>query len=76
VSIDKGPGMRDDRVDSEIMSKYPYFNTESNALVGIETIQWIDPYADMSGDSDIRGDKKWLELQNEWQSMKKELKLH
>jgi hypothetical protein len=76
VSIDKGPGMRDDRVDSEIMSKYPYFNTESNALVGIETIQWIDPYADMGGDSDIRGDKKWLELQNEWQSMKKELKLH
>ena len=72
VSIEKSPGGRDDRVDSEVLSKYHYLDMEKKQEVGVTTQQWEDPYQDESN----RGDAEWENLNNEWEDILKQVKEH
>lgn len=72
VKIEKGAGMRDDRVDSEVLSKYPYLDADPGEQVGITSQAWHDPYT--VNQTETRGDILWQELNNDWETQQRELK--
>jgi len=76
VSIEKGSGQRDDRVDSEVMSKFLYLDNEVVQEIGLN---WDDPYAQgLPTDEElksVRGDTQWLQIQKDNEIRLKQLGL-